>query len=170
MKHREVISFVRKLMERVKLDPNLNPNEVHVFNVHAAYGHYQVIIGPADKVARQSNGRPVEINGSLHHLFVSKNHITPHPSHHQIQNNLKGCVIMRDLTVHMKDPTGTGRKLDARTRQSALLVREKINLAGQDGEKFLKRMGHTGKLAKDTYKIIQEDILNALAMKQYTTG
>ena len=171
MRHHEVISFVKKLMERVKLDPNLNPNEVHVFNVHAAYGHYQVIIGPADKVAKHnSNNRPIEINGSLHHLFVSKNHITPHPSHNQIQNNLKGCVIMRDLTLHMKDPTGAGRKLDAQTRQNALYVREKINLAGNDGDKFLKRMENTGKLAKDTYKIVQEDILNALAMKQYTQG
>lgn len=172
MQHREIMSFVKKLMERVKLSPDSTPNEVHVFDVHAAYGHYQVIIGPADKVAKQSNSnnRPVEINGSLHHLFVSKNHITPHPSHHQIHNNLKGCIIMRDLTVHMKDPTGTGRKLDSQTRNNALSVREKINLAGQDGEKLLKRMENTGKLAKDTYKIIQEDILNALAMKQYTAG
>jgi len=170
MKHREVLSFLERLMERVRLAADLPPNEVHVFNVHASYGHYQIIIGPAEKVLRRHRrNRQVEINGALHHLFVTKNHIAPHPTHKQIHDNLKGCIIMRDLTLHIKDPTGSGRKLAVGNKQDAILAREKINLAGPAGDKFLKRMEQTGKLAKDTYKIVQEDILNALAHKQYTT-
>ncbi|MBI4124736.1 MAG: hypothetical protein HY466_02250 [Deltaproteobacteria bacterium] len=174
MPHREITSFLEKLMERVHLDPNLPPNEVHVFNVHASFGHYQVIIGPAAKVLQRkremAGNRALEINGAMHHLFVTKNHVTPHPSHRQIHNNLKGCIILRDLTVHIKDPTGKGIKVAKEQRDHAVECREKINLAGNDGEKFLKRMELTGRLAKDTYKIVQEDILNALANKQYTTG
>lgn len=174
MPHREIVSFLEKLLERVHLDLNLPPNEVHVFNVHASYGHYQVMIGPADKVLKrkkeQASGRALEINGAMHHLFVTKNHVTPHPSHRQIHNNLKGCIIMRDLTIHIKDPTGKGSKVVKDRREQAVECREKINLAGNDGEKILKRMELTGRLAKDTYKIVQEDILNALTNKQYTIG
>lgn len=77
---------------------------------------------------------------------------------------------MRDLTLHLKDPTGTGKKISWETKTNAVLAREKINLAGNEGDKFLKRMELTGKLAKDTYKIIQEDILHALMNKQYTSS
>lgn len=169
MKHREIFSFLEKLMERVRLSPDIPPNEVHVFNVHASYGHYQVVIGPAEKLVRNGKpARPLEINGAIHHLFVTKNHITPHPSSKQIHDNLKGCVIMRDLTIHLKDPTGSGRKIDKGDHQSQMVAREKINLAGLDGDKFVKRMEHTGRLLKDTYKIVQEDILSALENKQYT--
>lgn len=174
MPYRELTSFLEKLLERVRLDPHLPRNEVHVFNVHAAYGHYQIMIGPADKILKKKRevgwNRPVEINGAMHHLFVTKNHVTPHPSHQQVHNNLKGCIILRNLTIHIKDPTGSGRKIDKTLKEHAIESREKINLAGPDGDKILKRMSHTGKLAKDTYKIVQEDILNALANKQYTPG
>lgn len=174
MPHHELASFLEKLADRVRLDPNLPPNEVHVFNVHAAYGHYQVIIGPASKVMHRKKEailhRPLEINGAMHHLFVTKNHVTPHPSHRQVHNNLRGCIILRDLTVHLKDPTGGGHKVEKAVQKYAVECREKINLAGQEGDKILKRMEWTGKLAKDTYKIVQEDILNALANKQYTPG
>lgn len=174
MPHRAIASFLEKLLERVHLDVNLPPNEVHVFNVHASFGHYQVIIGPASKMLNRNKGklddRALEINGAMHHLFVTKTKVTPHPSHHQIHNNLKGCIIMRDLSIHIKDSTGKGRKVARDQRDHAVECREKINLAGNNGEKFLKRMELTGKLAKDTYKIVQEDILNALTNKQYTAG
>lgn len=169
MKRHEMVSFLEKLMLRVKLDPNLPPNEVHVFNVHAAYGHYQVMIGPAQKILKGGHlKRPVEINGAMHHLFVTKNHVSPHPSQKQVHENLKGCIVMRDLTLHIKDPTGAGRKVEGPNKTHAVEAREKINLAGPEGTQFLNRLTHTGKLAKDTYKIIQEDILNALVNKQYT--
>lgn len=166
---KELISFLEKLIQRIRLSPNLPPNEVHVFNVHAAYGHYQIIIGPAEKIQKSKNPkRPVEINGNMHHLFVTKNHVSAHPSHKQIHDNLKGCIVMRDLTLHLIDPTGSGHKLDGKTKVGGITAREKINLAGDEGNRFLNRMLHTGKLAKDTYKIVQEDILNALVNKQYT--
>lgn len=173
MPHKEIISFLKKLVERVKLNPNFPPNEVHVFNVHASYGHYQVIIGPSPKVLqkkRQRLERSVEINGVMHHLFVTKNNVMPHPTHRQIHNNLKGCIIMRDLTLHLKDPNGSGRGLASGNKEHAVEFREKINLAGAEGDQVLEKMRTTGKLAKDTYKIVQEDILNALMNKQYTQG
>ena len=165
-----MISFLERLLERVRLSPNLPPNEVHVFNVHASFGHYQIIIGPAEKMLQGGHPhRPLEINGALHHLFVTKNHVAPHPTQKQIHDNLKGCIIMRDLSLHIKDPNGSGRKVEGKNKQEAIYAREKINLAGTEGEKILKRMENTGKLAKDTYKIVQEDILSALDNKQYTT-
>lgn len=169
MMKREWISFLEKLIQRVKLSPDLPPNEVHVFHIHAAYGHYQVMIGPAEKLLKGRHlKRPVEINGAMHHLFVAKNHVAPHPTHRQIHNNLKGCIIMRDLTVHIMDPTGSGKKINGGSRQHAIEAKEQINLAGPEGTNMLKRMTLTGQLAKDTYKIVQEDILNALVNKQYT--
>lgn len=170
MSHKQLLSFLEKLIERVKLSAeNLHPNEVHVFNVHAAYGHYQITIGPSKKVLKEKHPqRPVEINGAMHHLFVTKNHVAAHPTHKQIHDNLKGCIIMRDLTLHLKDPTGAGHKIEGSNREDAIEAREKINLAGDEGNQMLKKMVHTGKLAKETYKIIQEDILTALANKQYT--
>lgn len=172
MPTKEITSFLEKLIEIVHLNPDLPQNEVHVFNVHASYGHYQIMIGPASKILQNKKGHPqrhLEINGAMHHLFVTKNHVAPHPTHYQIHNNLKGCIILRDLSVHIKDPTGFGKKLMPEIKQHAVECREKINLAGQEGDKFLKRMELTGRLAKDTYKIVQEDILNALIHKQYTT-
>lgn len=173
MSYKALTSFIEKLVERVRLDPSFPPNEVHVFNIHASYGHYQVTIGPASKIMKKKKGnleRAVEINGMIHHLFVTKNHVMPHPTHKQIHDNLKGCIIMRDLTIHLKDPTGSGHRLQLVNKEHAVESREQINLAGADGEKRLKRMQQTGKLAKDTYKIVQEDILNALVNKQYTIG
>ncbi len=175
MRHNNTMeSFLEKLVEMVHLNPKFPPNEVHVFNVHASYGHYQVVIGPTTKVGHhQKNAqmrRSLEINGVMHHLFITKNNVSPHPTHKQIHNNLKGCIILRDLTLHMKDPTGSGKKLAKENKQHAVESREQINLAGQDGEKILKRMAVSGKLAKDAYKIVQEDILNALMNKQYTPG
>lgn len=169
MKTKAIMNFLEKLMERVQLAEKMDPNEVHVFNVHASYGHYQITIGPVEKVLQQRGShRPVEINGAMHHLFVTKNHIAPHPTHQQIHNNLKGCVIMRDLTLHLKDPTGSGKKIDPASRTRAIEAREKINLAGEKGNEMLKKLTYTGKLAKDTYKIVQEDILTALTNKQFT--
>lgn len=169
MKTKAIMNFLEKLMERVQLAEKMDPNEIHVFNVHASYGHYQITIGPVAKVLQQRRShRPVEINGAMHHLFVTKNHIAPHPTHQQIHNNLKGCVIMRDLTLHLKDPTGSGRKVDPVNRTRAIEAREKINLAGEKGNEMLKKLTYTGKLAKDTYKIVQEDILTALTNKQFT--
>ena len=69
MQHNKVIvSFIEKLIERVRLDPDFPANEVHVFNVHAAYGHYQVIIGPAPK----NHGHSLEISGVMPSWAVPK--------------------------------------------------------------------------------------------------
>lgn len=156
------MSFVLHLLELGKAGAIPQKHEVKVFDVHASYGHYQIMIGG------KHHPNSLEINGAMHHLFVTKSKVTPHPSHHQIQGNLKGVIVLRDLTIHLDDPTGSGKKLAPNSKQGTICAKEKINMAGPEGEQILKRMELTGKLAKETYKIIQEDILNALANKQFS--
>ena len=167
---KQIASFIERLLEEGKLTKPLSPDEVHIFNVHAAYGSYQIVVGPAHKVMgkQKEMQRSLEISGAMHHLFVGKNNIAAHPSIRQVQNNLKGLIIMRELNIHIKDPTGQGKKISPELKATAVAAKKQINLAGPDGERHFKRMQLTGKLAKDTYKIIQEDILTALASRQYT--
>lgn len=81
------------------------------------------------------------------------------PSHEAIDNNLKGTVIIKGLTVHLKDENGDGLDLnDPENMSAAVEARERINLAGENGDKTIMRLKQTGKLAKETYRIIQTDI------------
>lgn len=155
-------------MELIELPKDAKPDEVHVFNVHANYGNYQIAIGPkSQRETKQVESKewPVEINGDLHHLFVSKRNIAPNPSHSLVSQNLKGCVIIKDLTFHLVDPTGSGRKLENRSATQTLYAREKINLAGEEGTRLLRNMEESGKLAKAAYRIVQKDILKALTKR-----
>lgn len=159
-------SFLKILMA---YDPSLKkmrPKEIRVFNVNANYGTYQVKIGPEHSplTCRQNgtrpHSRPIEIHGELHHLFIENgNSVSAIPSHEAIDNNLKGTVIIKGLTVHLKDENGNGLDVtDAPDALTAIESRERINLAGENGEKAVIRLEQTGKLAKETYRIIQHDI------------
>lgn len=152
-------AFLAELMQRGQLDALVKNSrgELHL-DIHASFGHYQV--------ALQSSR--LKINGVMHHLFVTKSRVAPHPTHRQIHDNLRGVVIIRNLTLHLEDPTGSGRKLLPQSRTEGISAKEKINMAGESGEKLLQRMTATGALAKQTYKIVQEDILNAIANHQYS--
>lgn len=168
MKQRNIKNFLEQFLSSMELVKKLNGEECHIFEVHASFGSYQIMIGPREKNMRQGREvRPIEINGAMHHLYLTPNHVKAHPSAREIDNSLKDCVIMRDLTIHIKDPTGSGRKVDSAVKRYAVTAKEEINLAGQAGEQLKTRMIHTGKLAKDAYKIIQEDILRAVHEKQF---
>lgn len=168
MKKRNMKNFLEIFLQSMNLAKKLSEKECHIFEVHASFGSYQIIIGPRNKENHgERENRPVEINGAMHHLYLTPNHVKTHPSSREVRNSLQDCVIMRDLTIHIKDPTGSGRKVEGALKQYAVLAKEEINLAGKAGEQMKTRMLHTGKLAKDAYKIIQEDILQAIHEKQY---
>lgn len=155
--------FLEQLMGLVKLPRELGPHEIHVFNVQAKYGNYQIIIGPSDKKAKQN--RSIEINGELPHLYVSAHQIRPIPSSQQVQHHLKDCIMMRNLVIHLKDPWGDGKHLEELNSRNCIHCKEQINFAGEEGIKTLQQMQQSGTLAKATYRIVQEDILDTLRGK-----
>jgi hypothetical protein len=152
--------FIESLMKRDKILKKLKRKEVMIFNVNGSYGVYQVKIGPEDTI---DHSRSIEINGQIHHLFLSKKRIEPLPAKEDINNNMRGTVIMRDITVHLFDKNGEGHKVKIeRSEIDGVHAKNQINLAGQDGEKMLNEIEATGKLADEAYQIIQKDILKSV--------
>lgn len=154
-------SFVEEIIMRNKALKKLKPNDVTIFNVKGNFGSYQIKICAVDE---KFHSRPVEINGEIHHLFVTKDVIAPLPTHDEINHNMRGTVIMKDITIHLFDEKGDG--IAVRLEQSngngnGAHARKLINLAGEKGVEFLNNMETTGRLANDTYHIVQEDILKS---------
>lgn len=158
--------FLEELKKTIQSLKNMKPGEVHVLSINANYGHYQIIIGPEQEGVRRSksaHSRPIEINGEIHHVFVSPHAIRVHPSKRQMIDNLKDTVIMRDIKIHIVDPMGDGKHMNAAKQEiDEVNARECINLAGARGEKLQKETEHSRKLAMAAYKIAQEDILKSL--------
>ena len=154
--NRSHASFIENLKRQMKHLRRMKPDEVHVFTINANYGRYQIIIGPGKGHQR----RNLEINGNIHHLFISPKNITPNPSSAQIHGNLKDTVILRDLNVHLVDPCGDGKKLSMKKCDSH--PRELINLAGKRGKTLLSKVELNGRLSRVAYRIIQDDILRSL--------
>lgn len=156
MKTQKFSSILMKNEKRLK---RLKPKEIVIFNVHGTYGDYQIKIGPEDKRHRRS----VEINGKVHHLFISKQHVEPLPTHDEIHNNMRGTIIMNEVTVHLFDEKGDGRAVKIqRPSIDGAHARENINLAGKTGEKALHEFEKSGRLANETYHIVQDDVLKSL--------
>lgn len=147
----------------------MRPNETHVLTVHANYGNYEIVIGPEDNDAsmRKSHRRPVEINGEIHHLFISPAAVAPNPSQEQVHDKLKHTVIMQDLAVHLRDDSGEGRHAVGHNgSQIGVTARGLINMAGKEGEELLQQMEESGELNDIAYQIIQDDILHALEKRE----
>ncbi len=153
-------SFVKELLERISLPRELGPNEIHVVNVHAQYGTYQIIIGASHKKERS-----VEINGELHHLYVFPSQVRAIPTSQQVRDNLKGCMILRHLVLHLKDPKGDGVHLEPEKIRNSIFCKDTINLTEDEAPAWMKEMQETGRLAISTYRIVQEDILKTLSQK-----
>lgn len=155
-------AFLERLRQAVQSLKHMKPGEVHVFSINASYGHYQIVIGPEQRgKERQEHKRPIEINGEIHHLFVSPRAVSIHPSRGQVMRNMKDTVIMRDLSIHLVDPKGDGEHLE-REANNNLHARECINLAGDDGEKIIEEAGNDANLMLAAYRIVQQDILASL--------
>lgn len=158
---RRTPSFFKRLQAIVSTLQTMRPDEIHIIHVRANYGNYQIVIGPESMLEEKS--RPLEINGQIHHLFVSPNNISPNPTHDQIDHHLHDTIVMRDVTIHLLDERGDGQHLVASNGwQQTVDARDAINLAGEKGKALLERTITSGELPRATYHIIQEDILQAL--------
>lgn len=163
------LGFVRKLINHNLDLKRLHPNEIYIFNVFANRGNYQIMVGPeysaeeCEAMKIEPHSRRIEINGTVHNLFLNPNHISAEPKQEDVRRNLRGSMIVKDLAIHIVDNNGTGTGIVIEKIHShELVLRDKINLAGEKGEEMLSKYLSTGKLIMETYKIIQEDILNSL--------
>jgi hypothetical protein len=158
--------FIKKLLKYCFSFGRLRPKEVYIFNVIANHGSYQVTIGaeysPAEckKHRLAPHSRKIEIRGTMHNLFVNPKSVSPSPLHEDIKTNLRGTVIMKDVTIHIVDR----ERMNAKDRCDSYHIRaeRKVNLAGLAGEKMVEDMKLTNRLAIETYRIVQEDIIEAL--------
>lgn len=157
-------SFLEQLKKTISSLKNMKPDDMHVLTVHANYGNYEIVIGPeSHERGDDDHRRAVEINGEIHHLFITPDSISPNPSHNQIHDKLKHTVIMQDLEVHLRDTDGDGRHAEGNEGSKyGVEPRGMINMAGKEGEEIVHEMEVSGKLNDITYRIIQEDILHAL--------
>jgi hypothetical protein len=135
----------------------LRPDEVVIFNVQGSYGNYQVKVGALNK---EDGSRSIEINGRIHHLFVSNECVRPIPSHEDVKHNMRGTIIMNDISVELFDGSGQGMNVVIEPqRPHKLHPSRHINLAGDSGKKYLNDFESSQKMADETYQIVQEDIL-----------
>ncbi len=166
--------FLQELRNLIDALKNMKPGETHVLSINANFGNYQLVIGPQPRRRRPSSrskqgskqsedARAVEINGQIYHLFATPVEVRAHPSKEQILDNLKDTVIMRGVSIHLKDPKGDGMHLKALpNRENGLHAREYINLAGNKGARIIDRVEHDEEISFETYQLIQEDILTSL--------
>lgn len=161
MKKKKREGFSEQLKERIRA-LKLKEGDVHVFNIHAEYGNYQVIVG-GEEGMHEKGEDGIEIKGEVHHLFLSDKGLQVIPTREQVGNNLKGMLVLRALQVHLKDSAGDGEHLDARVHD--VDPKEIINLAGDSGENMMKKAMAESQFYEQAYKIIQMDILNSLKRK-----
>ncbi len=149
-------TFLVQLLKKERIS-RLRPDEVVIFNVQGSYGNYQVKVGALNK---EDNTRPIEINGNVHHLFISKEHVRPIPSHEDVKHNMRGTIIMNDINIELFDSSGHGMNVIIEPQKPHKLHPSRyINLAGDSGERYLNEFESSQKMADETYRIIQEDIL-----------
>ena len=167
-KRKSHMAFIEQLKAAISSLKNMKPDEMHVITVHANYGNYEIVIGPENKSAPEGKHlRSIEINGEIHHLFISPESISPNPSKQQVHDKLKHTVIMQDLTVHLLDANGDGRHASGHDgSKHGVMPRGMINMAGQEGEELLHQVEESGQLNDITYRIIQNDILQALQKRK----
>jgi hypothetical protein len=170
-------SFLARLRRALPMLRELPPSEAKSIDVDANFGHYQVTIGPEYSVAecRQRHiplhSRPIELHGQLDHLYVEKNRISPLPTQDLIDQHLKATVVINDVNVHIYDSDGDGATIRIRAKdRSAVEFRQAINMAGDDGEERLRQIKESGTLTRETYRIIQEDILRLLRQTRSATN
>jgi hypothetical protein len=161
--------FLKELRGLVSRLRKMRPGESHVFSVNANYGHYQLAVGPGARRTGRGAGafRPIEINGEIHHLFLTPRSISALPSKEQVAANLRNTVIVRGLAIHLCDPRGDGKHLmPANGNGNGIHAREFINLAGTSGRQLIEEVEHSEEMSLEAYRIIQQDILRALKRKE----
>jgi hypothetical protein len=163
MKNKKRLTFIEELRNKIRALKKMRPSDVHVISVNASFGHYQIIIGPESHSGpHHVRLRPIEINGEIHHLFLSPSNIGPQPSREQMRHNMRNTVIMRHLNIHLSDPTGDGKHLHMPKHENGMHAGHYINLAGDKGRKMLDEAEHSRRYALAAYRIVQKDILDSL--------
>jgi len=166
-KKRSHATFIEQLKRTISSLKHMKPSDMHVLTVHANYGNYEIVIGPEERHGEKKCERAVEINGEIHHLFISPHSVSPNPSKQQIHDKLKNTVIMQDLAIHLRDRRGDGRHATGNgNAKRGIKPRGMINMAGQHGAELVHDMEESGELVDITYKIIQQDILHALEKRK----
>jgi hypothetical protein len=154
--------FLKELRSLIGALKHMKPGETHILSINANYGHYQLVIGPDKNAMSDEDERSIEIEGEIHHLFVTPDEVRAQPSKNQVIDNLKDTVIMRGLHVQLKDPKGDGERLKTLGGFNGLRAKEYINLAGKAGDDIIERVESSDEISLDTYRLIQEDIIKAL--------
>lgn len=161
--------FIRKIVRHCLQIKRLRANEIFIFNVIAKHGSYQIIIGPeqsalkSKSITSDPHARKVEIAGTMHHLFVNPQTISPSPSQEDIRTNLKGSIIMKEVVIHIIDQQGkTSTVKIEKFKQNSFESKKHIDLYGGKSRDLLSKLKSSGKLESNTYEIIQEDILSAI--------
>jgi hypothetical protein len=153
------LNFIERLINQNQALKRLKPHNIMIFNVSGNLGYYQVKVGPLNA---DTNTRQIEINGQIYHLFISKNHIETIPTSEEVKNNLRGLVIMKDIMIHLIDEDGAGFKVKIeRHNLDGVHPRNLINLGGDNGREMLQKLEESGRMAEETYHLIQEDILKS---------
>ncbi|OGQ22818.1 MAG: hypothetical protein A3I05_08150 [Deltaproteobacteria bacterium RIFCSPLOWO2_02_FULL_44_10] len=154
-----VPNFAESLRALVAPLCKLQPSKINMVHVRASYGNYKITLGQ-----NTEQDPSVEIDGEIHHLFLTPGRIAPNPTNLQIEKNMKDTVIMRDLSVHLLNPDGQAEEQNdaAEKGNHSVEAREMINLAGERGEELIQEAVASGKLSKAAYEIIRHDILTAL--------
>jgi len=148
-------SFIKKLLKKIAIDEKANPGDAYLINIKGKFGHYQLMLVKR----KDGNGWQIEINGEIHHLFLTPNGLRPLPTKNQIMNNLKDTVILKELHIHLLDQTGNGDLMFV-SPDKILQAREYINLAGVLGNKLLANARKKKSISLTAYKIVQKDILD----------
>jgi hypothetical protein len=154
--------FLKELRTLIGALKHMKPGETHILSINANYGHYQLVIGPEKKGDSDEDERSIEIEGEIHHLFVTPDEVRAQPSKNQVTENLKDTVIMRGLHVQLKDPRGDGKCVKCPEGYNGLRAKEYINLAGKAGDEIIEKVESSDEISLETYRLVQEDIIKAL--------
>ncbi|MBI2346481.1 MAG: hypothetical protein HYV03_06300 [Deltaproteobacteria bacterium] len=147
----------------------LPPHQGRVVEVTANYGRYRLLIGPEYSMREcrrrrmPMHSRPIALEGTIDHLVIDGERVSPMPDRATVARQLVGTVVIHGVTVHLYDVIGDGEQWQGDPgHRDRLEIAETINLAGACGEGQLARWCSNGRLATETYRIIQQDILRAL--------
>ncbi|MBI4366149.1 MAG: hypothetical protein HY543_04940 [Deltaproteobacteria bacterium] len=137
--------------------------------IRARLGAYRIHIGaeysPEECRTRglARHSRPIRIEGEIDHLYVRETDVVALPDRHDMEHALMGTVVIRGVRVHLFDRQGRG---ELSPNEQAVEVKEELNLAGPAGATRLETIRRDGRLAREAYGIIQQDILKVLRERE----
>ncbi|GEM_PF-4927672 len=173
MSNRTFFAKLRKLLPGLQ---RLQSHESTTVQVNALYGQYRLTIGAeysgpeCDHRQLPPHSRPIDVNGAIDHLYIENHAVTALPSRSAIDQQMKATMILHGLTVSVHDPDGSGRTVSIEPNQVApIRCTQILPLDDCADERVYKKLLESGQLTKQTYQIIQEDILRMLRQNNSQT-